>query len=78
MTHRFNVCDVDSGLMAKLAKQEATSYYHAMTFQLGCAIGELIAMGVPPEVLAENIDVLIEKAILTRLSVDTKELKNVE
>jgi len=73
MQHRFKVEEVDTSLIQKLDGSHATAYFSAMTFQLGCAIGELVAMGVPIDQLLESIDQLVEKAVLTRLSVDTKE-----
>lgn len=73
MQHQFKVDQVDQTLMQSLDANHATAYFAAMVFQLGCSIGELIGMGVPPEQLLESVLQLVEKAVKTRLSVDTKE-----
>lgn len=68
---RFKVAQVNPALMVQVEANPATHYCLAMTFQLGCSIGELIAMGVPPDELLATIDKLVEHAVKTRLSVNT-------
>lgn len=63
---RFKSTDVNNVLMHAIAADPTTQYFAAMTFQLGCAIGELIHMGVKPEDLSATIDTLIDMAVETR------------
>ena len=73
MQHRFKMEEVDGALMAEVEKNQATNYFIAMAFQLGCAIGELIAMGVNPESMIRMCTDLTNKAVGTRVSVNTKD-----
>lgn len=60
------ISEVDKGLLEGVARSPATAYCIAMQFQLGCAIGELIGMGVKPENLLQTIDQMVDQAIQTR------------
>ena len=60
------IAEVDKNLLEGVAKSPATAYCIAMQFQLGCAIGELIGMGVRPENLLQTIDQMVDQAIQTR------------
>jgi hypothetical protein len=71
MQYRFKIEEVDKGIMQKIERSPATAYCVAMQFQLGCAIGELIGMGVDPAALLETVDRLVEHAVTTRASGDT-------
>lgn len=64
--HRFKLGEVDQTLLAQLNGNQATHYYAAMSFQLGCAIGELIAMGMNPDELLTVCDQLVDHALKTR------------
>lgn len=61
---RFKLTDVNVQRLEKLSAADA--YYLSMTFQLGCAIGELIGMGLDPADLLEKVTELIAVAVVTR------------
>lgn len=63
---RFTIGQVNVSLLNQIEKEPATAYCVAMQFQLGCAIGELIAMGIDPNRLLTTIDDMVEKALATR------------
>ena len=71
--HQFKLEQVNLGLMRELEANRSTHYFAAMTFQLGCAIGELVAMGMSQNDLALACDKLIENAMQTRVSDITKD-----
>ncbi len=71
--HKFKIEQVDNSIMQALQTSEATAYFAAMSFQLGCAIGELIGMGVTQAQLFAACNEFIHKAVETKLSVNTKE-----
>jgi len=63
VTSRFHVSQVDESLAIELSQEPATAFYAAMNFQLGCAIGELIAMGVEPAVLKQLCNQMIDNTV---------------
>lgn len=75
--HQFKVTQVDMGLVADLNANQATAYYTAMCFQLGCAIGELIAMGIPPQALLNNTEQLVKFAVQTRTALGEQPLSDI-